>query len=85
MQAWFAALESGMSPLNNTVNIMFKNFSFDVSDRGASIRISIYTIEHGWKGYLEDRRPASNDDPYRVTSRILKTYSEAHENALKSR
>ena len=40
----------------------FEKFSFGVSDRGASIRISIYTIEHGWKGYLEDRRPASNAD-----------------------
>jgi Amt family ammonium transporter len=27
MQAGFAALESGLSPLNNTVNIMFKNFT----------------------------------------------------------
>ncbi len=27
MQAGFAALESGMSPINNTVNIMFKNFT----------------------------------------------------------
>jgi glutamine synthetase len=57
----------------------FDKFSFGVSDRGASIRIPIYTIEHGWKGYLEDRRPASNADPYRVTSRILKTYAEAHQ------
>ncbi len=78
MQAEFAALESGMSPLNNTVNIMFKNFT----DRGASIRIPIYTVEHGWKGYLEDRRRASNADPYRVTSRILKTYAEAHQKAI---
>jgi glutamine synthetase len=62
----------------------FDKFSFGVSDRGASIRIPIYTIEHGWKGYLEDRRPASNADPYRVTSRILKTYAESHENAIKS-
>jgi glutamine synthetase len=62
----------------------FDTFSFGVSDRGASIRIPIYTIEHGWKGYLEDRRPASNADPYRVTSRILQTYREAHENALKT-
>ena len=51
-------------------------------DRGASIRIPIYTIEHGWKRYLEDRRPASNADPYRVTSRILKTYTEAHQKAI---
>jgi glutamine synthetase len=62
----------------------YEKFSFGVSDRGASIRIPIYTIEHGWKGYLEDRRPASNADPYRVTSRILKTYAESHENAIKS-
>jgi glutamine synthetase len=62
----------------------FDKFSFGVSDRGASIRIPIYTIEHGWKGYLEDRRPASNADPYRVTSRILKTYAESHENAIKA-
>ena len=38
--------------------------------------------EYGWKGYLEDRRPASNADPYRVTSRILKTYAEAHQKAI---
>ena len=38
--------------------------------------------EHGWKGYLEARRPASNADPYRVTSRILKTYAEAHQKAI---
>ncbi|MEC8353523.1 MAG: glutamine synthetase beta-grasp domain-containing protein, partial [Candidatus Thermoplasmatota archaeon] len=38
-------------------------FSYGVSDRGASIRIPIGTIEDGWKGRLEDRRPASNGDP----------------------
>ena len=93
MQAGFAALESGLSPVNNTVNIMFKNltgvhetasfekFSYGVSDRIASIRIPIYTVEHGWKGYLEDRRPASNADPYRVTARIIETVREAHNKA----
>ena len=60
----------------------FESFSFGVTNRGASIRIPIYTIEHGWKGYLVDRRPASNADPYRVTSRILKTYAEAHQKAI---
>lgn len=48
-------------------------FSYGVSDRGASIRIPISTVEDGWKGYLEDRRPASNADPYKVSSRIIKT------------
>ncbi|MCR9251068.1 MAG: glutamine synthetase beta-grasp domain-containing protein [bacterium] len=48
-------------------------FSYGVSDRGASIRIPIATVENGWKGWLEDRRPASNADPYKVAARIIKT------------
>ena len=46
---------------------------YAVSDRGASIRIPVGTIQNGWKGYLEDRRPASNADPYKVVNEILKT------------
>lgn len=57
----------------------FEKFSFGVSDRGGSIRIPIYTVEHDWKGYLEDRRLASNADPYRITARIIKTVREVHE------
>lgn len=49
------------------------DFSYGVSDRGASIRIPIYTATHGWSGYLEDRRPASNGDPYKIAARIIKT------------
>ncbi|MCG8701917.1 MAG: glutamine synthetase beta-grasp domain-containing protein [Bacteroidales bacterium] len=48
-------------------------FSYGVSDRGASIRIPIGTIEDGWKGRLEDRRPASNADPYKVAAVIIKS------------
>jgi glutamine synthetase len=48
-------------------------FSYGLSDRGASIRIPISVPLNDWKGYLEDRRPASNMDPYRVTRKILKT------------
>lgn len=48
-------------------------FSFGVSDRGASIRIPIGTVEAGYKGWLEDRRPASNADPYKVASVIIDT------------
>ena len=48
-------------------------FTYGVSDRGASIRIPIYTVEHNWNGYLEDRRPASNADPYRIISHIVST------------
>ena len=46
-------------------------FSYGVSDRGASIRIPIYTVEHNWNGYLEDRRPASNADPYKIITHIV--------------
>lgn len=52
-------------------------FSYGVSDRGASIRIPIATVENGWKGWLEDRRPASNADPYKVASIIVKTAKAA--------
>ena len=52
-------------------------FSYGVSDRGASIRIPIMTVENGWKGWLEDRRPASNSDPYKVAARIIKTVKSA--------
>ena len=48
-------------------------FTYGVFDRGASIRIPIYTVEHNWNGYLEDRRPASNADPYRIISHIVST------------
>lgn len=52
-------------------------YSYGVSDRGASIRIPPYTVEHGWKGYLEDRRPNSAADPYKVAARIIKTVKSA--------
>ena len=52
-------------------------FSYGVSDRGASIRIPVGTVEDGWKGRLEDRRPASNADPYKVAAAMVKTTKEA--------
>ena len=30
-------------------------------------------IKNGYKGYLEDRRPNSQGDPYQIASQILKT------------
>jgi len=47
-------------------------FSFGVANRGASIRIPRTTF-HDKKGYFEDRRPASNMDPYIVTSKLVRT------------
>ena len=45
-------------------------FSWGVGDRGASIRVPSDTAKD-WKGYLEDRRPASNCDPYSVARLIV--------------
>ena len=53
------------------------DFSYGISDRGASIRIPLATVERGWKGYLEDRRPNSAADPYKVAARINKTVKSA--------
>ena len=52
-------------------------FSYGVSDRGASIRIPVGTIADGWKGRLEDRRPASNAAPYQVAAASIKTVMES--------
>ena len=60
-----------LTGLHETASI--QDFSFGISDRGASIRIPIITVEQGWKGWLEDRRPASNADPYKIAGRIIKT------------
>lgn len=52
------------------------NFSYGFSTRDTSIRIPAQSLVDG-KGYFEDRRPASNCDPYLVSDRMLKTvYNE---------
>jgi glutamine synthetase len=48
-------------------------FNYGVANRGASLRISHKFVESGYKGYMEDRRPNSQADPYKITSRILQT------------
>ncbi len=50
----------------------YDQFSYDVSDRGASIRIP-WQVERDRKGYIEDRRPNSNCDPYTVTRLMVET------------
>jgi glutamine synthetase len=50
----------------------FTKFTSGIADRTASIRIGSNTVKNGY-GYFEDRRPASNMDPYLVTSKICET------------
>ncbi len=49
-------------------------FNYGVANRGASIRIPhSFVANDAYRGYLEDRRPNSQADPYKIVSRILKT------------
>ncbi|RFB79790.1 glutamine synthetase beta-grasp domain-containing protein [Methylovirgula sp. 4M-Z18] len=48
-------------------------FSWGVADRGASIRVPHSFVRNDYKGYLEDRRPNSQADPYQIASQVLKT------------
>ena len=48
------------------------DFSAGVANRGASVRIPRDVAEKGY-GYLEDRRPSSNCDPYQVTRVTVQT------------
>jgi glutamine synthetase len=50
-------------------------FSYGVADRGCSIRVPHSFVNNSYKGYLEDRRPNSQGDPYQIASQILKTIS----------
>ena len=48
-----------------------RRFRFGVADRGSSIRIPL-PVQLANKGYLEDRRPAANVDPYVVVRLLIK-------------
>jgi len=48
-------------------------FSWGVADRGASIRVPHSFVNNDYKGYLEDRRPSSQGDPYRIAGRIIES------------
>ena len=79
IQEYGAFNDQRLTGVHETASIT--DYSFGVSDRGASIRIPLYTPEHNWKGYVEDRRPSSNADPYRIIARILETSEIAHKKA----
>ena len=51
-------------------------FSWGISDRGASIRVPQSTA-NDWKGYVEDRRPSSNADPYKIIYQICESLKNA--------
>ena len=59
-----------LTGLHETCSIT--EFRYGVSDRGASIRIP-WQVKRDKKGYLDDRRPASNCDPYVVSQKLIET------------
>ena len=62
--------EERLTGLHETAPI--HEFRFGNRDRSASVRIPMVTERQG-KGYFEDRRPASNMDPYEVCAVMLMT------------
>lgn len=63
-------LEERLTGKHETASI--KTFSSGVGNRGASIRIPRSVSNNGY-GYLEDRRPGANANPYEVSAILLET------------
>ena len=70
IDAYGADNEQRLTGLHETCSI--EEFRYGVSDRGASIRIPMQTSNDGY-GYLEDRRPSANMDPYIVCTMLIET------------
>lgn len=66
-------IESRLTGAHETCS--YKEFRWGVSDRTASIRIP-WGVAKAGKGYIEDRRPNADCDPYLVCGLILKTVME---------
>ncbi|GAA1854181.1 glutamine synthetase GlnII [Actinomadura bangladeshensis] len=73
-----ADIERRLTGMHETA--AWSTFSYGVSDRGASVRIP-WQVEVDKKGYIEDRRPNANIDPYVVTRLITGTCCAALEKA----
>ena len=69
-RSYGAGIEDRLTGLHETAP--WTEFSYGVSDRGASVRIP-WQVEVDKKGYIEDRRPNANMDPYVVTRLIIDT------------
>ncbi|MCH7734342.1 MAG: glutamine synthetase beta-grasp domain-containing protein [Chloroflexi bacterium] len=66
-------IEERLTGLHETAR--YDEYFYGVSDRGASVRIP-WQVEKDGKGYIEDRRPNANCDPYVVTRLIMETIHE---------
>ena len=67
-------IEGRLTGLHETAP--WNEFFYGVSNRGASVRIP-WQVEVDKKGYIEDRRPNANCDPYVVARLITNTVCSA--------
>ena len=70
LKAYGEGIELRLTGLHETCS--YKDFRYGVSDRTASIRIP-RQVDNDGRGYLEDRRPNANCDPYDVCRVMLQT------------
>ncbi|MDY7104015.1 MAG: glutamine synthetase GlnII [Actinomycetota bacterium] len=70
--------EERLTGLHETAH--FSEFRYGVSDRGASVRIP-WQVKVEGKGYIEDRRPNANMDPYTVARLMTETVCAAEAKA----
>lgn len=75
-------LDERLTGLHETCDI--DTFKAGAADRGASIRIPRPVEEKGY-GYLEDRRPGANSDPYLVAARLITTICGIDESVFQFR
>jgi glutamine synthetase len=70
IQSYGEDIAKRLTGLHETAS--YKSFSYGVSNRGCSVRIP-WQVERDQKGYIEDRRPNANVDPYVLTGLILES------------
>jgi glutamine synthetase len=74
-------IEERLTGLHETASM--HEFTYGVSHRGASVRIP-WQVAIDRKGYIEDRRPNANMDPYVVTRLIVETVCGTADGDLKA-
>lgn len=65
-----AGIENRLTGMHETAP--WNEYSYGVADRAASVRIP-WQVERDRKGYIEDRRPNANMDPYVVAALMVDT------------
>lgn len=75
MKVYGEGNEARMTGAHETAS--YDKFSWGIANRGASVRVNRQCAEDG-KGYFEDRRPASNADPYQITGMVVETVRLDH-------